>query len=105
MPWFDICIGISELIAVSLIYKIWKSDDLLIFKICFSVIAIVPFLGPIFVLWVTNFPPSQHSAFQDRDRYRTDVFDRWRHVFDEKNPHARFRKWQTMFEKKDQKKS
>jgi hypothetical protein len=101
MPWLEIWIGISEVIAILLIYKVWKSGDYLFFKICFSVIALVPFLGPIFVLWATNFPPPQHSAFQDRARYRPDVFDRWRHIFAEKNPHARFRMWKAMFERKD----
>jgi len=102
MPWLPIGICISELLAIYLIFKLWKSNDLLFFKICFSAIALVPFLGPFFVLWGANFPPPQHPAFQDRLRYSTDVFDRWRHVFAEKNPHTRFRMWQSMFEKNDE---
>ena len=101
MPWFEICIGISELIALLLIYKLWKSDDLLFFKVCYSIMALVPFLGPFFVLWAANFPPRQHPAFQDRERYSTDVFDRWRNVLAEKNPRARRRMIKSIFEKYD----
>lgn len=101
MPWFEICVGISELIAAYLIWKLWKSDDYLFFKISFTAIALVPFLGPFIVLWSSNIPPRQHPAFQDRERYRTDVLDRWRHVFDEKNPHTKFRMWQSMVDKND----
>ena len=102
MPWFEICVGVSELIAMLLIFKLWKSKEFFFFKICFSVIALVPFLGPIFVLWGTNFPPPQHPAFQDRKRYSTDVLDRWRHVFSEKNQSTRFRMWKALLEKKDE---
>jgi len=84
MPWFEICIGMSEFIALLLIYKLWKSNDLLFFKICYSVMVLVPFLGPFFVMWAANFPPRQHPVFQDRERYSTDVFDRWRNVLAEK---------------------
>ena len=102
MSWFHIAICTSELIAILLIFKLWKSKEHLFFKILFSVIALVPFLGPFFVLWGSNFPQPQHPALQDRKRYSTDVFDRWRHVFSEKNPHTRFRMWQAMLEKKDE---
>jgi len=102
MSWFEICIGISELVAIYLIYRLWKSDDFLFFKISFSIISVIPFLGPFFVLWAGNFPARQHSAFQDRRRYSTDVFDKWRDVLSEKNPHTKLRMWQAMFEKKDE---
>ena len=105
MPWFEICIGISELIAIFLIYKLWKSNDLLFFKICFSIVSLIPFLGPFFVLWAANFPAPQHPAFQDRQRYSTDVFDRWRHVLAEKNSHTRFHMWRSIIEKKDESQS
>lgn len=104
MSWFQIAICASELVAIFLIFKLWKSDDLLFFKILFTVIALVPLLGPFFVLWGSNFPKPQHPAFQDRQRFSTDVYDRRRHVFSEKNPHTKFRMWQTMLEKKDENK-
>ena len=104
MSWFQFAICISELISILLIFKLWKSDDFLFFKIFFSVIALVPFLGPFFVLWGSNFPKPQHPAFQDRQRYSTDLFDRWRHIISENNPQTRFRMWQAMLEKKDENK-
>jgi len=100
MSWFQISICSSELAAIFLIFKLWKSNEFLIFKICFSIIAIVPFLGPFFVLWGSNFPKPQHLAFQDRQRFGADVFDRWRHVLSEKNKLTKFRMWQATLEKK-----
>jgi hypothetical protein len=85
-----------------LIFKVWKSNDILFFKICLTAIAPIPFLGPFFVLWIANFPSRQHPAFQDRRRFSSDVFDRWRNVLSEKNPHAKLRMWQAMFEKKEE---
>lgn len=102
MPWFEICIAVSELIAILLIYKLWKSNDLVFFKVCFSIISLIPFLGPFFVMWAANFPSRQHPALQDRERYRADVFDRWRDILTEKNPLSRFRMWQFIMEKKDE---
>lgn len=101
MPWFEISIAVSELVAVYLIWRVWKSDDYLFFKITYSALAIIPFIGPFIVLWSANLPSRQHPAFQDRERYRTDVLDRWRHVLDEKNPHTRFRMWQQMGDKNE----
>lgn len=101
MSWLLIGICVSELLAIYLIFKLWKSSDLIFLKFCFSAIALIPFLGPFFVLWGANFPAVQHPAFQDREKYRGDVFDRWRSILSEKNPHTRFRIWQQMLEKKD----
>lgn len=101
MPWFEISIGTSEAIAIWLIWKLWKSNDFLIFKIGFSVIALIPFLGPFMVWWSVNIPSRQHPVFQDRVRFSTDVLDRWRHVIDEKNPNMRLRMWRQMVKSKD----
>ena len=101
MPWFEISIAVSELVAVYLIWRVWKSNDYLIFKISYTVLAIVPFIGPLIVLWSANIPSRQHPAFQDRERYRTDVVDRWRHVLDERNAHVKFHKWQQLGGKKE----
>jgi hypothetical protein len=102
MPWFEIFVAISELIAVYLIWKLWKTDDYLIFKICYSLLALIPFLGPFFVLWSTNIPSRQHASFQDRERYRADVLDRWRHVVEEKSPQKKFRLWRDMVGENDE---
>ena len=102
MPWLEIAIAISELIAVYLIWKVWKSDDYPLFKIGYTFVALIPFLGPFFVLWSMNIPSRQHPSFQDRERYRTDVMDKWRHVVDEKSPPKKFRKWRDMISESDE---
>lgn len=47
---------ISELVALYLIWRIWKSDDYLGMKIALSVLAIVPVVGTLGVLWIIGFP-------------------------------------------------
>jgi hypothetical protein len=93
MSWLQIFVLLSELLASILIVKLWRSDELLFFKIAYSLIVLIPFLGPFIVLWSANMPPSMHPALRDKDRYRTDVLDRWRDVLAEKNPHTRYHMW------------
>ena len=47
---------ISELVALYLIWRIWKSDDYLGMKIALSVLAIIPVVGTLGVLWIIGFP-------------------------------------------------
>ena len=93
MPWLEIFIGLSELLAAFLIWRLWNSDELFFLKVAFTLIAIIPFLGPFFVLWSTNMPSSSHHELRDKERFRADVFDRWRDVLAEKNPQLRYRMW------------
>jgi len=94
----QIAIAISELVALLLIWRLWKSDEHPFFKIALSLLALLPFFGPLLVLWLSNFPSPLPPALRDQYRNSTDVLDRWRTVFDEKNPHAKFRKWkETLF--------
>ena len=97
----EIAIAISELVAVYLIWRLWKANDHPFFKLALSLIALIPFLGPVAVLWIANFPSSLPPALRDQRRYRTDVADRWRDVIDEKNPHAKFNKWKQVMEETD----
>lgn len=94
-----VAILVSEIVAIWLIWRLWRSDDYLFFKIALSVLALIPIAGPLFVLWVGNFPPIQPYALQDRARKSTDVYDRWRGVFEEKNPVRRFREWREVMER------
>lgn len=97
----EISIVISELITIYLILRIWQFDDVLFFKISYSLIALIPFFGPFFVLWQTNIPTAQPRILQDQQHRQIDVYDRWRHVLEEKNPQEKFRKWKQMVNKKD----
>ncbi len=99
MLLLKIIIAISKLAAAYLIWHLWKSAEILFFKICYSIIALIPFFGPFFVVWIANMPPRQPAVFQDQHRRQTDVFDRWRHVLEEKNPKEKFRLWQAMIGK------
>ena len=89
----------SELVALWLIWKVWRSDDYIFFKVSLSILALIPVVGPVLVLWIGNSPPIQPYALQDKLRNRTDVYDRWRPVFEEKNPVRRFRKWREVMER------
>lgn len=87
---------VSELIALWIIWKLWRSDDHLFFKVTLSLLVFLPVLGPLLVLWIGNFPSSKPRILRDNIRYRTDFYDRWRHVFEEKNPVRRFRNWREL---------
>jgi hypothetical protein len=89
----QIAIVISELIALYLIWRLWKSNDHPFFKVALSLIALIPFLGPFIVLWTANFPSKIPPALRDQRWYYTDVADRWRDVMNEKNASAKFAKW------------
>jgi hypothetical protein len=86
----------SELLALWLIWRLWQSDDHVFFKISLSFLVLFPILGPLMVLWISNFPSSKPRILRDNLRYRTDFYDRWRHVLEEKNPVRRFRSWREL---------
>jgi len=94
LPTWLIVVLVSEAVAAWLIWHVWQSEDHLFFKVFLSCLALVPVLGPVLTLWISNFPTPLPWALRDRSPKTTDVLDRWRHVFDAKNPVRRFRDWQ-----------
>jgi len=98
-----VAVLISEMVALWLIWKLWRSGDHLFFKISLSCIALLPVLGPLLVVWMSDFPPRVPYQFRDNHRYSADVSDRWRDVFAEKNPVRRFRKWRAIAESDSEK--
>jgi hypothetical protein len=72
---------VSEIVACWIIYRVWRSEDFLFFKVAYSAIAVVPVLGPILVLWSSNFPSRLPPELRDQWRSSPDVFDRWRGIF------------------------
>jgi hypothetical protein len=94
-----IIVLVSEVVALWLIWKLWRSDDHLFFKVSLSLLAFLPVLGPLLVIWIGNFPDSNPHVLQDRLRFRADVYDRWRHVLEQKNPTWRFRYWRELMDR------
>ena len=83
-----VAVVVSEIIAVFLIRAIWRSDDYRIMKIVMSIVALIPVIDTLGALWTYGFPSAQNRAYQNRGLGfipTLEVFDRWRHVLDEKN--------------------
>lgn len=73
----DIVFGLSWLMAACLLPLIWRSRDPLGMKVVLSIVAFIPVLGPLVVVWVSIFPSPQPLDQQDRGRFSSDVHDRW----------------------------
>ena len=92
-----VAVVVSEIIAVFLIRAIWRSDDYRIMKVVMSqesIVALIPVIGTRGALWTYGFPSAQNRAYQNRGLGfipTLEVFDRWRHVLDEKNEAKRRR--------------
>ena len=87
---------LSEVLGLWLIFVLWRSNDLLFFKITLSVLAIVPFIGPLVVFWIRVLPTVKPRILQDRKWRRADFYDRWRFVIEERNPIRRYRMWREL---------
>jgi hypothetical protein len=84
---------LSEVVAIWLIWRLWRSSDALFFKISLTVFALIPLFGPFLVFWIGNFPNSKPMIMRDIAPRWTDFYDRWRHVLEARSPHQRFRRW------------
>lgn len=91
-----VVVFVSELIALWIIWRLWRSEDHVFFKVTLSLLVLLPVLGPLLVLWISIFPSSKPRILRDNIRYRTDFYDRWRHVLEDKNPVRRFRNWREL---------
>ena len=56
--------GASFIASLLVIRLVWRRDDPVVFKICITVLALIPFIGPIAGLWVTGFPDKMHPDLQ-----------------------------------------
>jgi hypothetical protein len=91
-----VVVVLSEMVAAWLIWRLWRSSEHIYLKIGLSLLAPIPGLGPFLILWISKFPDVQPLAMQDRYRNSTDVTDRWRHVWEEKDPSKREKLWREM---------
>ena len=89
----------SEVIALFLLRRIWRSGSHLVEKVALTLLVIVPVLGPLFASWLILDPGPAHPAFRDRSWSRDDVLIRWKHVFDEKDSKERQKKWQEVMDR------
>ena len=96
-----IVVLISELVSLWVIWRIWKSSEPIILKVGLTIIAPIPVLGPVIALWIGNFPNPAPEVFRDKYRYSTDVFDRWRGVFEARNPVRRFHRWRDLMKQRE----
>lgn len=79
---------LSEIVAAFLIWGIWKRQDYRLIKIMMSVVALIPVVGTLGILWVYGFPTVKNRALQNSGLGyvpSNEVFDRWRHVIDERD--------------------
>lgn len=82
----------SEMLAMLLLVRIWRTELHLVEKIALSVLAVVPFVGPFFAWWLCHDPGPAPPSLQDKRGMSLNVYDRWRDVFDEPDPEIRKRK-------------
>lgn len=94
-----LAVVVSEIVAIFVIWRIWRANDYVAMKILLTVLAVIPVVGTLGALWIVGFPDSQPEALQDKSRYSTDVFDRWRHVFEEKDEDKKRRSFRNLIRK------
>lgn len=75
--WWWLGLLVYELFALRLIIRIWRCEELLWFKIGYSLIAVIPLIGIAAVYWVANIPSPQAMKHRDIQRWEADVFHRW----------------------------
>jgi len=95
VPVISVLALLSEVVAVFLIWRIWRSNDLHSMKIALSVLALIPILGPIVVLWIANFPSKVSEELQNRSgwAFGGEYYFRWSRVLRETNAVRRFALW------------
>jgi hypothetical protein len=91
-------VAVSEVVALWLAWRIMRSSDPLFLRVLNSLIAFIPFIGPVLAYWTANFPEPHHPAFRDNYRYSADVFDRWIGVLSMKDPEKKRKKWREVME-------
>ena len=92
-----VVIALSEIVALWLIVRIWRSADPLVFKFALTALAIVPFFGPLFVVWASNFPPRLPESLRDRAPKTADLFDSWRPELQRRGLMEPFKAFRTLF--------
>jgi hypothetical protein len=74
-----VLLAVSWLVSAYLAVRLWRARESAMLKCALTAVLFIPVLGPLFSLWVRNFPPSMPAELMDRSRYSTDVLDRFRY--------------------------
>lgn len=74
-----VLVAVSWLVSAYLAVRLWRARESAMLKCALTAVLFIPALGPLFVLWIRNFPPSMPAELMDRSRYSTDVLDRFRY--------------------------
>ena len=64
--YFIISIIVSDLIALYLLIKVWKSDERILLKIIGTIIGLIPFIGLLAIMFVFDMPENQPSNQQNQ---------------------------------------
>ena len=81
-------IVLSEIIAVALIVRVWRTKLGIVEKVALSLLALIPIVGPFFAWWLCHDPGPAHPALQAKGARGTQA-DRWRLVTEEPDPERR----------------
>lgn len=74
-----VLMAVSWLVSAYLGVRLWRARESAMLKCALTAVLFIPVLGPLFFLWIRNFPPSMPAELMDRSRYSTDVLDRFRY--------------------------
>src|SRR2546427_12109883 len=85
-------VAVSELVALPVIVRIWRSREFLVLKVALSAIALIPVLGPLLALWIAAFPNEARESVQERGS-RGDYYRNWSPVLGAQSPIRRLRQW------------
>ena len=85
-------IAASELIAIFLLVRIWRSSLHWLEKAALTVLALIPVFGQFFAWWMCHDPGPAPRSLQDRRGMSLNVYDRWREILEEPDPEVRKKK-------------
>src|SRR3954466_14964474 len=71
---------LSWMFSLFLLYKLWRSADLLTVKLGLSVLLLVPLAGPLAFLWIQSFPES--APLELRSNAFGSYYDKWRDLLE-----------------------
>lgn len=77
--WLIVLVAVSWLVSAYLAVRLWRARENAMLKCALTAVLFIPALGPLFFLWIRNFPPSMPAELMDRSAFSTDVLDRFRY--------------------------